>query len=95
MISRILHTFITRGKTTNLHVDCSRWTLLHTANLFIKVATPATPAGETSTVWEVIERRKREKAELEEAVSRKEAVAHREREEVTHKPRHMVVGDVF
>lgn len=59
-----------------------------------KVTTPATPAEETSAVWEVIERRKREKAELEEALSRKEAVAYREREEVTNKPRHACVGDI-
>lgn len=48
-----------------------------------KVSTPPTPS--TSAVREVIEQRKREKAEIEEEVGRKEAAAIRETVEVTHK----------
>lgn len=41
-----------------------------------QVAAPAPPmVVATSAVWEVIERRKREKVDLEEAVARKEDVA--------------------
>lgn len=46
----------------------------------------------SSAVWEVIERRKREKAEIEEEVGRKEAAAIGEAMEVTHKIRSREIG---
>lgn len=41
-------------------------------------STPAVAVVTSAAVWEVIERRKREKAELQEAVDRKEVAAARE-----------------
>lgn len=74
-------TSIAGDKRTSLNVDCSR-RHVHPTAYRVKVATPKNPDEETSAVWEAIELRKREKAELEEAVIRKEAVAGRETHEV-------------